>query len=213
MRCTRRRFVGLCAAALAASWTPRPAASAEPRRWIIALGGAGARISTRLHERLPDAQHWLWNGEGEVRRVEAGADIAHLSVPCALLTPSARAEARERWADEQIAAIGPMRGRVAVLAGLGGRTGSLLLPPVMAALQRRGLVAGAFCTVPFAFEGYRRHGAAEEALQHLAALEVLPWAVRMDNVLQGARGLSLRQVIERADARLVRRTHRFLAAV
>jgi hypothetical protein len=189
----------------------RPAVSTEPRRWIIALGDGAVRVAAGLHAQLPDARVWLWNHQAAAVAAPSGGCAVHVAVPRALLTPSAPAGARERWADEQISAIGPMRGRVAVLAGLGGRTGSLLLPPVMAALQRRGVVAGAFCTVPFAFEGYRRHHTAGEALKHLAALEVLPWTVRMDNVLQGARGLSVRQVLERADARLVRRSGRFLA--
>jgi hypothetical protein len=82
----------------------------------------------------------------------------------------------------------------------------------MAVLQQVGTVAGASCAVPFAFKGYRHSHTANQALEQLGEMHVLPGAMRMDNVLLGAEGRSFKYMLDSADTRLDRRTRRFLAA-
>ncbi len=99
---------------------------------------------------------------------------------------------------------------MAVVAGLGGRSGSALFPVVVRALAERGLCVGAYCTLPASFEGRKRRLTAERSLTALSATGALPRIVRLDDLL--IPGNTLKQSRAEADGRLARPLHRFLSA-
>jgi cell division GTPase FtsZ len=184
----------------------------RPEAVVMALGGAGINVARRVHAHGLVARYWLWNRDGQPGSDTHVPGAYPVAVPAPLLGAGAEAHL-VNWVREVLDRLRPPVHRVAVVAGLGGRTGSALLPTVVRELADRGLRVGAYCTVPAAFEGTRRLGPAERSLVALAATGTLPRVVRLDDVLRSTpRGTSFRRFLGEVDGRLARPMRRFLTA-
>jgi cell division GTPase FtsZ len=210
--CDRRHFLGLSAALALGALAGRTADATRPEVVVIGLGGAGINIARRVHADGLTARYWHWNRANQVGKYPHLPGSYRLDVPDPLLGTGSEVHLAG-WIRSMLDQLRAPVHRVAVVAGLGGRTGSALLPAVVQELASRGPRVGAYCTLPASFEGTNRRVTAERALATLAATGALPRLVRLDDVLRSAGpGTSLKQVIGEADGRLARPMRRFLSA-
>jgi cell division GTPase FtsZ len=177
----------------------------------MALGGAAVNVALRARNDGLHADFWIWNRDGQASSDARMPEALRVDVPGSLLGPDAEVRLQE-WIREVLKDLPPHH-RVAVVAGLGGRSGSALFPVMVWTLAERGLCVGAYCTFPAAFEGEKRRLTAEQTLAAVSATGALPRIVRLDDVLRSSgRGTSFKQFLMEADGRLTRPLRRFLTA-
>ena len=136
---------------------------------IVGLGGAGCDIVARLQEQ--------WSALGWV--AAANRDAAGLS-RCPVARRLLLRGASERWRDEFRRLLAG-HGRVVVIAGLGGGTGSEAAPVLARAATDLGLHSLAAVTLPFSFEGRCR--SARRGLAELSRLAGEVLAVDLNRFL------------------------------
>lgn len=150
---------------------------------VIGLGGAGCNIATLLaRQDLPDMRIVAVNTDGPA--LERAAAHEKLLIGRTLLHGRGVAggpRAAKQAALQDLERIAPLltgADTVVVVAGLGGGTGSGAAWPIVRLARSMGAFAPVVATRPFAFEGDRRQGNAEETIgileQNSNAVIVIP---------------------------------------
>jgi len=199
----RRHFLAT-ASALALGITLAAATRASGREvMVIGVGGAGIKIARGVWQTGLEAQYCTLDRSGRPDPRILGAMRVSLN------TQRGSFDAALRIDDILNLLPSPIH-CAAVIGGLGGTTASQVLPALMGALSARGICAGAYCTLPFGFEGAPRQRSAERSLTAIRATGALPRIARNQDLLRGAAGRSLGEILRVGDARLVREIRRFL---
>jgi len=176
--------------------------AARSHRVVMAVGGAGAKILAAL-PRGESVDHWTWD-------VHAGIRVPALHVRVPIARRPDRVIGAAGWMERALGDLPVSVRRVAVVAGLGGATGSRVVPSLVQELSRRGIGTRAICSLPFRFEGTDRVHSAASAASALCAngadFRVFP----NDDLLRGSAGRSLASVLTAADHRLAEHIHEFL---
>src|SRR5438046_5101878 len=135
---SRRQFLRTLTGTLAIRIDPafRPAGES---RLIIGLGGAGTNIQRRLQDDGFPARYWVWNSQASffadlltrlddcVPKPMRAGRARRLVVPDAIL---GEAVLVRRFASDALKEFRTPLPRVAIVVGLGGRTGSALVAPL-----------------------------------------------------------------------------------
>lgn len=172
-----------------------------PKPKILAIGGAGIKIATRLRE-------------GPLQDFDIlGFDLTATPAPFEVFSvgggnleffgSGGDPEVTHRAAEEKKAEIeAKLQGSplIFIIAGLGGGTASALAPVIAESAVKSGALVFAFISLPFAIEGSRRAGQAKEALSQLRQSGAVVITLPNDTLLRWApEGSNATQAMELSD--------------
>ena len=145
----------------------------EPEIVVIGVGGAGNNaVEAMIRKDLMGVRFVALNTDAQALRASSCEEIVQIGrsnnrgLGAGSAPEIGRAAAEESIADIEEALSGAHMCFIA--AGLGGGTGTGAAPIVAEVARRLGILTVAVVTKPFAFEGRRRMGEAEDGLERIA---------------------------------------------
>ena len=144
----------------------------KPKITILGIGGAGGNaLNTIINQNIKNLNTVALNTDIQALNNINGAKIIQLGAETTQgmgtgANPEIGKISAEEDIDKIIEAIGDSD-IIFLVAGLGGGTGSGVLPVIARILQEKQILSIAIVTKPFAFEGLRRTNVAQMALQKI----------------------------------------------
>jgi cell division protein FtsZ len=144
----------------------------QPKIKVLGVGGAGGNaINSMVEAEFKGVEFIAINTDAQALRLSKASNALQLGIKSTKgMGTGANPELGKRAAEEDIDKIQAQLEDVDIVfltAGLGGGTGSGVLPVVARLLKEKGILSIAIVTTPFNFEGQKRDRVAKQALEAL----------------------------------------------